>query len=171
MDRFDTDTRPLDVMCDLIVDRYHTPLHRRLPLIRIQLAELTTSNGNTPIEAIRVAFTDLADRIESHLSKEEHLLFPAIEALAAAKRLQRSRPSSPFATVLYPIRMLEAEHAQIERSLADLRDLMRAVPESGPEWHACLAELTDLDAQLHEHHRAENEVLFPGALEVESHLP
>jgi iron-sulfur cluster repair protein YtfE (RIC family) len=37
-------------------------------------------------------------------------------------------------------------------------------------WRQCLTQLAQLDADLREHHRTENEVLFPRALELERRL-
>lgn len=169
MDRIDTATRPLDALCDDIVVRYHAPLRRRLDDIGEALVHLTGIGGSPALESMRCALAGLTDRIESHLAKEEHLLFPAIAALAAGDR-DRARPPSPFVTVLHPIRMLEAEHACIETGLQQLRDL--ALEVTGPvaltaEWRRCVAELAELAAGVREHHRTENEVLFPGALEAE----
>jgi regulator of cell morphogenesis and NO signaling len=101
------------------------------------------------------------------------LLFPAIAALAEADRAGTRRPPLAFATVLHPIRVMEAEHARIERAVGRMRELAQAVPEPdtlSPNWRHCMADLATLDAELREHHRAENEVLFPRALEVERRL-
>ena len=172
MDRIDTATRPLDALCDDIVVRYHAPLRRRLLRIRAMLV-LLTAGGESPVDLMQCRLADLVERIESHLSKEEHLLFPAIAALAVAEREQHGRPRSPFATILHPIRMLEAEHATIESGLEQLRSLVAEV--SGPRtltsaWQVCMADLADLEAVLREDHRTENEVLFPGALDIERRL-
>jgi len=65
---------------------------------------------------------------------------------------------------------METEHARIESALDRVRVLARLVPESetrSPDWHRCMADLATLDTELREHHRTENEVLFPRALELE----
>lgn len=174
MDRPADDTaRPLDVLCADIVERYHASLHRTLPLISAELGALCAVTSSRALQEVRLAFSDLADQIAGHLAKEEHLLFPALEALAAAERDHLSRPTAPFVTVLYPIRLMETEHARIESAVERLRDLAIEVsePESVlPGWRRCLTALADLDRELHEHHRRENEMLFPMALEIERRL-
>lgn len=174
MDRLDHATRPLDALCDVIVERYHASLHRTLPAIRSDLAQLAASGLGHEINMLRLAFGGLADEIEAHLSKEEYLLFPALHALAAADREGGPRPPSPFATVLHPIRMMEAEHARIESSMRFVRDLAREVGEPAtlhPSWAGCMTALYDLAEALDAHHKTENEVLFPLALETERRLP
>jgi regulator of cell morphogenesis and NO signaling len=173
MDNIDTATRPLDALCDDIVDRYHAPLRRRLLRIREALAVAAENGSGKPLESMRWVLADLAQHIDSHLSKEEYLLFPAIAALASAERDERPRPQSAFVTVLHPIRMLEAEHANIEEELERLRELAREASgpaTTTPAWRHCMADLAELDEALREHHRTENEVLFPRALETEHGL-
>lgn len=173
MDRLVDTARPLDVLCVDIVERYHASLHRSLPRIRDELAALCASNPSPELSEVRVAFAHLGDLITRHLAKEEYLLFPALEALAAANRDNGHRPSTPFVTVLHPIRLMESEHARIETGVERLRDLTLEVPEPErvmPGWRRCLAELMALGDELHEHHRRENEILFPLALEIERRL-
>jgi len=170
MDPFDDGGRSLDVMCDEIVERYHAALRRSLPRIRDELAHLAETGSSARMTALIDAFAELGGRIELHLAKEENLLFPALEALSNAERTGAGRPPLPFATVLHPIRLLEAEHVGIELALDRLRERVLEVDE--PEtltaaWHQCMADLSRLDADLRDHHRTENEILFPRALELE----
>ena len=169
-----TDTaRPLDVFCAKIVERYHASLHRSLPLIRDEFRALCAAGSSPALREVRLAFSNLADLIEGHLAKEEHLLFPALEALAVAERGHLSRPTGPFVTVLHPIRLMETEHARIESAVEQLRELVLDVPEPdsvNAGWRRCLAALSDLDGELREHHRCESEILFPLALEIERRL-
>lgn len=169
----DANAQPLDVLCADIVDRYHASLHQALPRIRDELAELAASGAGPAIRAARIAFAELADQIEGHLAKEEHLLFPALEALAAADRPGGRRPSPLFVTVLHPIRLMEAEHVRIEAMLDALRELALEVPEPDslrPGWRRCLVELAQLEHDLREHHHVEDAELFPRALELERRL-
>lgn len=173
MERIDTATRPLDALCDDIVVRYHVPLRRQLPRIRDTLVQLTRQGMSQQIVSMHWVLADLTERIESHLAKEEHLLFPAIAALAAGNEEPRGRLRSPFVTILHPIRMLEGEHASIEADVEHLRAL--ALDVTGPDtltpaWRQSMADLAALDAALRELHRTENEVLFPRALDAERQL-
>jgi regulator of cell morphogenesis and NO signaling len=173
MDRFADAARPLDALCEDIVDRYHAALHRELPAIREDLAALCTASGSSTFREVRGAFDGLADLIEGHLAKEEHLLFPALEALAAADREGRRRPAMPFVALVHPIRMMEAEHLRIESAMDHLRDLVLEVEEPDsllPGWRRCLSALARLDRELQDHHRCEGDHLFPRALELEHRL-
>ena len=163
----------IEVVCGAIVDRYHASLRDALPRIRDAMAAMSVTAASPELEMLRVAFDEFAEQIQYHLAKEEHLLFPAFATLSAADRGGGHRPAMAFATVLHPIRLMEAEHARIEMALDRLRGLARAVIEPdapSPAWRQCMADLARLDAELRAHHRAENEVLFPRALELEGRL-
>lgn len=165
--------QPLDVLCADIVERYHASLHQTLPRIRDELAAVSASGAGPAIRAVGLAFAELADQIEGHLAKEEHLLFPAIDALAAAERDGSRRPSTPFVTLLHPIRLMEAEHVRIQSAIDQLHELAIEVaePESLlPGWRRCLVALARLDCDLREHHHFEDGVLFPRTLELERRL-
>lgn len=173
MDRSADPARPLDVLCADIVERYHASLHRTLPRIGDELTALSASGGGPAIRAVRIAFAELAQQIEGHLAKEERLLFPALEALAAAERSGSRRPSPLFVTVLHPIRLMEAEHVRIEAALDALGERALEVAESEglqPGWRRCLIDLAQLEHDLREHHHVEDAELFPRALELERRL-
>ena len=170
MDRTDEGRRPLDAMCNDIVERYHAALRRSLPRIRDELAVFAASSALAAAREMCEVFAELADQIDGHLAKEEHLVFPALSALSALETHALPRPSTTFATVLHPIRLLEAEHMRIEVTLGRLRELALTIAEpdslSEPFRH-CMIELAELDQHLREHHRIEHEILFPRALELE----
>ena len=173
MQRVIDQTSNVELLCDAIVDRYHASLQEALPRIRDEMLSMNAAGASPFMEMLRHAFDELAEQIESHLAKEEHLLFPALAALAIAEREGTRRPPLAFATVLHPIRFMEAEHVRIEMAVEQLRELARVVPEPdtlSPNWQRCMADLAKLDSELREHHRTENEVLFPRALELERRL-
>jgi regulator of cell morphogenesis and NO signaling len=162
---------PLDALCEQIVTRYHAALQRSLPRIRDELTQLTASTPS--LRCVSLAFGELADRIEGHLAKEENLLFPALESLAVAEREGGTRPALPFATILHPIRLMETEHVGIEAALDRLCEAVSAVAEPdslSPSWQSCATELAQLALDLREHHRVEDTLLFPRAIELDRRL-
>lgn len=172
MDRADGGRRPLDVMCNDIVERDHAALRRSLTRIGPALSALAAASESPAARGMRELFAELAAVIAGHLAKEEHLVFPALAALSDAGKHSIPRPGT-FTTVLYPIRLLESEHLRIEEMLDRLRDLALTIgePDSvGGPFRRCMAELADLDRNLREEHRVENEILFPYALELERHV-
>ena len=172
MDRTDNDVA-IDILCDGTVQRCHASLQRTIAAVREDVAALVSASSSPIIDVVRMEFTALADRLHSHLAKEENLLFPAFLALAEAARTGLPPPPQPFVTVLHPIRLMEAEHVRIEATLDHLRELARVVgePENlSPAFTRFISGLATLDDDLRAHHRMENEVLFPNALELERRL-
>lgn len=166
--------RPIDELCERIVARHHAFLHRALPVLVEDLGRLGDADGAGALAETRAAVADLAQQLKGHLSKEEHVLFPALAALAQADREGRNRPALPFPTVLHPIRMMESEHAKIDATMGLLRALTHEFApqdDASAAWRCCLVQLSELDTDLREHHRKENEELFPRALELERRLP
>jgi regulator of cell morphogenesis and NO signaling len=173
MDRIDDGRRPLDAMCNYIVERYHAALLHWLPRIADELTAIAAASPSPAARAMREIFAALEEEIGGHLAKEQHLVFPALCALAGLARAPQRDRRATFATVLHPIRLLESEHLRIERLLDRLRDVARTVEEPDSQsdtFRRCMIELAEFDRALREHHRIENEELFPAALELERQL-
>ena len=163
--------RPLDELCEYVLDVHHGYAHGALPLIRGHLASL--AERDPAFDAVQSAFIALAAHLDSHLAKEELILFPALAALAEAERQGAGRPPLAFPTVLHPIRLMEAEHAQLAEDLVRLRAAAemagRAAAASVPGGRV-LDELSVFAADLDAHLRIENHELFPRALELDRRL-
>lgn len=175
-ERSDDSRRPVDELCGLIVARHHAYVYRAIPYISRRLDTLAEreSAAVAVLADTRAAFADLAHQLLGHFAKEENVLFPALEAMAKADREGGYRPALPFPTVLHPIRLMETEHARIETAMDRLRQVTDGfvAPEGASDgWRQCLSAFARLDEDLRLHLRAENEVLFPRALELERRLP
>ena len=164
----------LDELCAVLVERDHAALNRMTASIRHQLAELAGADLVSPLKDARAIFDDIGDRLRAHMAKEENILFPALAALAHARRDRLARPALPFPTVLHPIRVMETEHERVAELLTRLRAMAgTVVPPAGSErlWRRCVREVEALDGSMRAHMRFEDDVLFPRALELERLLP
>jgi regulator of cell morphogenesis and NO signaling len=162
---------PLDELTRLIVSRHHAYVRESIPAITAWLAKLATRHGGRHAELaeVRDTFAELADELTTHMAKEENILFPYIEALAATQRGGQA-PLSPFGTIQNPVRVMEADHQLAGKLLEKLRKLTAGYqpPADGcTTYQACYAELARFEADLHRHIHLENNVLFPRALEAE----
>ena len=105
--------------------------------------------------------------------KEENVLFPYIDELAAAVRAGSRLPSSPFGTVLHPVRAMEEDHRAAAELTAELRALtsdFTPPADACQTYRSCFAELERFEADLRTHVHLENHVLFPRAIELEQRL-
>lgn len=72
-----------------IVDKHHGYLRAELPRIHTMAERVAkVHGGHTPllVEVFQV-FSAMAEELDSHLMKEEQILFPAIQALCAGERV------------------------------------------------------------------------------------
>jgi len=150
-----------------VVDEHHAftraEFERLSPLCR----KVERVHGGSHPELGRVAelFRALQDHLTMHMLKEERMLFPAIQALAAGER-----GGFPFGSIENPLAVMDAEHDLVGRWLEELaRITADYTPPEGAcgSYRALYAGLADLQKDIHDHVYLENHVLFPLARELE----
>jgi regulator of cell morphogenesis and NO signaling len=159
-----------------IVDKYHADLRVELPRLSQMAAKVLDAHGErypAMLPALVATLRGLREELESHMMKEERVLFPYVERLEqAASRSERLGPS-PFGSIQAPIGMMEHEHADAAEALARLRQLTGGYD---PPADACNTfrglyfGLAELEKALHEHIHLENNVLFPRATLLEEEI-
>ena len=148
---------PLDEIIDHILRKYHAPLREELPRLDAMAQKVHTVHGEKDPETLGgIARTVAALRaeLESHMMKEEQILFPLIEA-------------GQGAAAHGPVHVMEQEHASAGAALATLRRYTNGytVPdEACNTWRALWHGLKALESELHDHIHLENNILFPRAL-------
>jgi regulator of cell morphogenesis and NO signaling len=161
---------PLAEIVDHILERYHTPLKEELPRLAEMAAKVKNAHGErfpemVPPLAARLA--ELKAELELHMMKEERMLFPYVVSLE--KSGGKIQPP-PFGSVAAPIAVMEAEHEDAGRLLAEMRALTGGyqLPEGACNtFRALFHGLEELEREMHLHVALENHVLFPRAAELE----
>ena len=164
----DWNSAPLAELVREIVERHHVWLHFELPLLDHLFALVAHSHAD--IRPVQRVFSQLKAEMESHMGKEERVLFPAILQMEALRAAGKPIPRPPFATVQNPIAMMEHDHERAMRYLDELRDLTYGydLPEGACHSLSMVyRELQALEKDLHTHIHLENNILFPrvGSLE------
>ena len=161
-DARDWNREPLHAIADHIVATYHEPLREELPRLEAMAAKVhRVHGGKAPYLArLDAIVSELSADLQSHMHKEETVLFPAIRAVAAGS----GRAPIP---ILAPITVMEAEHDHAGALLSELRAITDGYV--APEWacqtfRALYHGLADLEAAMHVHVHLENNVLFPRAV-------
>jgi len=165
----------LDALVRHIVSYHHGYVRSASPTITAWLDRLVERHGERHPELadVRRLFAEMNEDMSAHMMKEEHVLFPAITELAAAKRLGGRPPMTPFGTVANPIRMMEDDHEEAGDLIGRIRTLTgKFTPpdDACTTYRACYAELARYERDLHRHVHLENHVLFPRAIELEQTL-
>jgi regulator of cell morphogenesis and NO signaling len=148
----DATDMPVEALIAHILTRYHAVHRQELPAL-IQLArQVETAHAGDP--AAPRGLADLLARMgwemEAHMQKEEQGLFPMLrpgdDALRLAMELMRDDHD---------------EHAVRLDALAALTGGHAAPAGADAAWHRLCAGTAKFAADLREHIRLENEVLFP----------
>jgi len=158
----DWKTAPLADLIGHIVARHHAYLKSELPRVTELLAKVVRAHGEREprLGEVKEVFEILREELESHLMKEELILFPAIA------RLEAGDGSGAPCSIEHPIARMEYEHESAGRALAQIRHLTLDyyIPEEACNtYRALFAALIELEADLHQHIHLENNILFPRA--------
>ena len=136
-----------------ILHRYHSVHRQELPAL-IGLARTVESTHASHPQAPKGVLEHLqriAGGLEAHMQIEEHVLFPMLE-----------RGGHPM--VSQPIGAMRADHDDHTYNLTVLTELTGGFqpPEDAcTSWFLLYGGLAKLTADINEHIRIENEVLFP----------
>jgi len=143
----------VDDIITYILERYHQVHRREVPELRTLARHVEEAHAGHA--AVPTGLSALLERmheaLESHMQKEEQILFPLMRA-----------GGSPM--IVHPIDMMRHEHDEHGENLTALAALtnnMTAPDDACKSWRALYAGLAKLVADLNEHIRIENDILFP----------
>lgn len=168
----DPATCPLAELTQHIRDVHHASLYRELPELWELMREAAAARAPDAGDARSVArlFGRLRATLESHLRKEDSVLFPFVEGLERARAAGEPPPAHAFGPLRLPIEILEGEHRLGDRLLDEMRPLWtrwRAAGDPPPVQRALCARLLAFEADLRRHTDLEDGVLFPRTIALE----
>lgn len=151
---------PLHELAEHIVANHHAFLRREFPRLRAMSERVASVHGgHTPsLVEVHDVYCGLETELNSHMMKEEEILFPAVSAM--------SRGGSGPACLDGPIACMIHEHDDAGAALARLHELTGGYnppADACNTYRALFAGLADLEEDLHRHIHLENSVLFPAA--------
>lgn len=150
-----------------ILNVHHTYMKKALPKIGDYLGKVLRAHGATHGEMLKQVdetFRVLRLEIESHLAKEEQILFPYVLDLDSAAQENRPLPEFCCGSVEGPISQMMHEHENAGEALDKLRRITNNYtlpPDACPTFAALFNELKRMEKDLHTHIHLENNVLFP----------
>jgi len=165
----DWNAAPLGDLVDHIVNKHHTYVKAEVLRLKTLIAKVVGVHGkNHPeLEQVQVAFSELANELSGHLTKEEQILFPYVKQMAGGAGCG----PSGFGTVQNPIRVMMLEHDSAGEKLREMRQATSnyTLPSDAcSSYGALFAALIEFEQDLHEHIHLENNILFPRAVRMES---
>jgi regulator of cell morphogenesis and NO signaling len=158
-------------LIDDIQTTHHRYLKEELPRLSFLTEKVARAHGarHPELEIVHETFDAFRSELESHMMKEELILFPLCRQLEAAE----SAPSFHCGSVGNPIRVMEHEHDSAGAALAKFHELTGGyAPPQGAcnTYRAMLDGLKTLEEDMHLHVHKENSILFPKALALEESL-
>jgi len=153
--------------------RHHEYLKLELPRLRARLDRMAMRHPDRDgalLPRLREVCIEIQQDLELHLHKEEDILFPSIARMERAVANGQPLPPSPFGTVRNPIGMMEHEHTRVVELLVKMRTVAReyAAPDYAcANFRAVFNTLKELEADLYEHIRVENDILHKRAIAIE----
>ncbi len=145
-------------LADHIEAHYHAGLRRDLPILIEAARKVERVHAQKPAVPAGLAelLSEFFAEMESHMAKEERILFPMIRRGARGE------------AVYMPVRMMEREHDGHAEELAKIRALtgdLRIPEHACATWRALYQGLETLEADLMQHIHLENNVLFARAIQ------
>lgn len=151
---------------------HHTYVRQKMPLISAHAAKVAMRHGDRhpELKSVDEKWQLVAEDLQQHMLKEEHILFPFIEKLQKAFDSDETTllPDAEF--IANPISVMEQEHERAGDLMAEIRKLTNdytAPKEACTTWRLLLSELKEFEQDLHLHVHLENFLLFPKALQME----
>ena len=151
-----TETAPIDDAAALtrhIETRYHQRHRQQLPMLA-KMAEMVqdlhTDDGGAP-HGLAGVLHRMIGELEIHMKEEELILFPGIREGHGARLAE-------------PIAAMRVDHDEQNGEAAEIRRLTEDLtlpPGACSTWTNLYEGLTEFLADLDEHIRLENDVLFP----------
>ena len=143
----------VDDLIQHIVDRYHQVHRRQLPELRALAQRVESVHADKPAvpKGLSDVLAHLQAELESHMQKEEQILFPLMRA-----------GGNPM--IVHPIAMMRHEHDEAGedlKAIAALTNELTLPAEACNTWRALYAGLAQFAEDLTEHIHIENNILFP----------
>lgn len=165
----------LAALVEYIVARHHGYLKQEIPRIQQLLRKVVAVHGKGHSELVEIqqTFVKMAEELVAHMMKEERILFPYVVELEAAVK-RGSAPRKPmFGTVRNPVHMMELEHDSAGAALKEMHEASHgynAPEEACFSYKTLYSALKEFEADMHQHVHLENNVLFPGAIDLEQQI-
>ena len=165
----------LGVIINHIINKHHRYVKESMPVIMAHLEKVSSRHGdrNPALKEICRLFHELKLDMEHHMYKEEHILFPRINAVNNSLKSDSVNRPDDAHFLNAPIHVMEDEHEKAGNMLHEIKKL---TSDYTPPTDACTTyklsfdELKEFEHDLHRHVHLENNILFPRAIAAQTLL-
>ena len=170
-DERDWSKSSLAALADHIEQTHHAYLKSELPRLEYLVNKVANRHGPHTPQLVELAhvFAAFKLELESHMRKEEVVLFPICRQMEHAAAPQQFHCGS----VQNPIAVMIQEHDDAGDALKRMRELTNDYTpplDACGTYRALFDSLRELEHDMHRHVHKENSILFPKAVELEQKL-
>jgi regulator of cell morphogenesis and NO signaling len=157
-----------DQLIAYILLKHHFYVKQNMPVIYAHMEKVAMKHGDRypHMRQAYLKFAMLKSELESHLEKEEQILFPRIRHLEIHSDLNSASIQEKAHLIEAPVSIMESEHDHAGALMQEIRRLTNdfTPPEDACTTHRlCMQELREFEEDLHRHVHLENNILFPRA--------
>ncbi|GIK22243.1 MAG: iron-sulfur cluster repair di-iron protein [Ignavibacterium sp.] len=163
---------PLDLLADYIEKKHHRYIEQRSPEIKAYLDKLCRVHGKNHPELFKITelYNQGAGELAQHMKKEELMLFPKIKALVKLSEKGDVEKDKKPGSVSSIVQTMIAEHENEGvrfKQIAELTDNYSTPADGCSTYNVTYSLLKEFEEDLYMHIHLENNILFPGTLELE----
>lgn len=164
-----------DKLSDHIVETHHRYVRDAVPSIQACARKAVEKHGAAHPELKQIAetFDTMAKALEEHMAGEEKYLFPFVKKMLTAKRDGGKLPRPGFGKLEVPLKHHYEDHDAAAKAMQQIHELSNGyqqAQDAGATVTDLYKHLRTFEADLKEHIRVENEVLFGKSLELEKEV-
>jgi regulator of cell morphogenesis and NO signaling len=161
----------LTELADHIEQTHHAYLKIELPRLEFLVNKVANRHGSHTPSLVELAgvFNAFKPELESHMQKEEGVLFPICRQLESARGPLQFHCGS----VENPVAVMIREHDDAGDALKRMRELTNDYTppiDACNTYRALFDALKELEQDMHRHVHKENSILFPKVIELEQRL-
>jgi regulator of cell morphogenesis and NO signaling len=151
-------TMSVSQLTDYIVLKHHVYVKHAMPVIYQHLNRVATKHGERfpYMQQVFNLFATLQLEMDSHMQKEEMVLFPRIKEVDKALEQKSDQPVINAGYISNP-----EEAGELLAQIRQLTNDYTPPPDACTTFRISLAELRSFEEDLHRHIHLENNILFP----------
>ncbi|MBI1341570.1 MAG: iron-sulfur cluster repair di-iron protein [Terrimonas sp.] len=166
----------LDFLADYIINVHHRYLKKAIPEVRDYVDRFVESHKNKFPELVELSkiFSRMEKHMIPHMQQEEEIIFPYIKQIAYAYYNKESYAGLLVRTLRKPVEeMMRNEHDVTNEQIKRVRAITNhyTLPPKPCNMHkVTFYKMMEFDNDLVQHLHLENNILFPGAIQMEKEL-
>ena len=171
----DWQVEPLASLIEHIQRTHHRYTREEIARLGPLFEKVCSVHGRNHPELLEVReiFQGLTQELNTHLMKEEMILFPYILKMQTAVAENGPIARAPFVSVQNPVSMMEHEHDLAGKALRAMNETTNgysAPADACISYQKLYTALAVFEADLHQHIHLENNILFPRAVAIEKNM-